>query len=206
MIQLYSFDLALMSWSVAPISVQFILEKDPVGSGGFCKAFKATTMSKDLGTAVWVVKEYLEDAAVAIARSNQTIEQHTKKVVQMHMLARNFAQRLDHDLRKEDNIDLYGETFHYNKVFLVKREDGEIVTVEEFVGSEFTKYINNNGLLCGSVTETRSKAENLAHYSYERSNKELMVLDMQCCGYSLFDPEIASKELRGDDEELLFST
>ena len=34
----------------------------------------------------------------------------------------------------------------------------------------------------------------------------LMLLDMQGCGYSLFDPEIASKELRGDDEELLFST
>ena len=59
MIQLYSFDLALMSWSVAPISVQFIIEKDPVGT------VDLTTMSKDLGTAVWVVKEYLEDAAAA---------------------------------------------------------------------------------------------------------------------------------------------
>ena len=34
-IQLYSFDLALMSWSVAPTSVQFILEKDPVGLSSF---------------------------------------------------------------------------------------------------------------------------------------------------------------------------
>ena len=57
-------------------------------------------------------------------------------------------------------------------MFLGKREDGEIVAVEEFVEGEFTKYINNNGLLCGSVTETRSKAESLAHYSYECSNKE----------------------------------
>ena len=80
MIQLYSFDLALMPWSVAPISVQFILEKDPVGTGGFRKAFRATMVSKDLDTAVWVVKEYLEDAAVAIARRNQTTEQHTKRL------------------------------------------------------------------------------------------------------------------------------
>ena len=36
-IQLYSFDLALMSWSVAPTSVQFILEKDPVGLSSFRK-------------------------------------------------------------------------------------------------------------------------------------------------------------------------
>ncbi len=85
-------------------------------------------------------------------------------------------------------------------MFLGKREDGEVVSVEEFVEGEFTKYINNNGLLYGSVTEMRNKAESLAHYSYVRLNKELTVVDIQGCGYSLFDPEIASKELKGDDE------
>lgn len=38
------------------------------------------------------------------------------------------------------------------------------------------------------------------HFSYERSYKEVMVLDIQGCGCSLFDPEIASKVIMSDDE------
>ncbi len=95
-----------MAWSIAPIYVQFVVEKDPVGTGGFRKAFKATTTSKDIGSGVWVVKEYLKEAEEVIRLTNQTTEQHKKKVVQMHMLARNFAQRLAHALRKENNSDL----------------------------------------------------------------------------------------------------
>ena len=50
------------------------------------------------------------------------------------------------------------------------------------------------------------KTESLAHFSYERSDKELMILDMQGSGNYLFDPEIASKKLLDDDNEVLFST
>lgn len=54
-------------------------------------------------------------------------------------------------------------------------------------------------------SEILKKAESLAHFSYERSEKELMILDMQDSGYHLFDPEIASKKFI-EDEEVLFST
>ena len=40
------------------------------------------------------------------------------------------------------------------------------------------------------------------HYSYERSEKQLMVLDIQGCGYTLFDPEVLSKEASSEGEYL----
>ena len=41
-------------------------------------------------------------------------------------------------------------------------------------------------------------------FSYERSQKEVMLLDIQGCGSCLFDPEIASKQL--DPKNMLFCT
>ena len=53
---------------------------------------------------------------------------------------------------------------------MAKLEDGEYVTIEEFIDGVFTKYLNNTGLVCGSrSTDECKKAECLAHYSYEKS-------------------------------------
>ena len=84
-------------------------------------------------------------------------------------------------------------------------EENEYVTMEEFIEGEFNKYVNNTGEACGSPSDIQEKAESLAHFSYEHSNEELMVVDLQGCGLNLFDPEIASKKLV-DNEEIMFST
>ena len=126
----------------------------------------------------------------------QTIEEQTKKVVQMHYLARNFAAKLKEELLASDNEILFGETMSYKKIFMGKIGE-EYVTVEEFVEGTFHKYINNNGNICESenADPLTKKAECLAHFSYERSEREVMLLDSQGCGSCLFDPEIASKVL-----------
>ena len=80
-----------------------------------------------------------------------------------------------------------------------------MVTIEEYIDGEFTKYVNNTGIPCRMDSDVRKKCESLAHFSYERSGENLMVVDMQGSGHSLFDPEIASKEIV-DGEEVLFST
>ena len=46
------------------------------------------------------------------------------------------------------------------------------------------------------------KAQCFVHYTYERSEKQLMVLDIQGCGYTLFDAEVASREASSDGEYL----
>ena len=84
-----------------------------------------------------------------------------------------------------------------------KLEDGEYVTIEEFIDGDFTKYLNNTGLVCGNrSTDECKKAECLAHYSYEKSSEKLMLLDIQGSMYTLFDPEIASATLLIDSEYL----
>ena len=50
------------------------------------------------------------------------------------------------------------------------------------------------------------KAECLAHFSYEKSDYQVMFVDVQGVGYELFDPEIASAELVDTQNEVLFTT
>ena len=75
----------------------------------------------------------------------------------------------------------------------------EWVTIEEHIDEYFTKYVNKSGIPWGVESDV------LAHFSYERSGENLMVVDMQGSIHSLFNPEISSKELV-DGEEVLFST
>ena len=78
-----------------------------------------------------MVKRYLEKASEDIIVIGQTLEEHTKKVVQMHYLARNFAAKLKEELIASDNEILFGETMSYKKIYM-GTIDGEYVTVEEF--------------------------------------------------------------------------
>ena len=59
----------------------------------------------------------------------------------------------------------------------------EYVTTEVFVEGTFRKYINNNGSFWdqGYCSKLFEKAQCLAHFTYERSGKEVMVLDFQGC-------------------------
>ena len=48
------------------------------------------------------------------------------------------------------------------------------------------------------------KAECLVHYSHIQSSKKLMLVDPQGAGYHLYDPEIATSELRAESGEAYF--
>ena len=195
-----------MSLSKMPSAIDFSIHNEPFGAGGFHEAYKATSKAKGFETNMWVIKKYLATSVSDIDATGQTVEQHTKKVVQMHYLARNFAARLRQELQSRDNLVLFAKTLTYNKKFLGKLDANEYVTVEEYVEGSFVKHINNNGHICGDTNSpVCNNAECLAHFSFERSNKEIMVVDIQGCDYLLFDPEIASRELKSN-EELLFCT
>ena len=84
----------LMVWSRKPTTVEFLIDKEPIGEGGFREAFKATSKPQGFQGRDWVLKKYLQSAENTIAETNQTVEQHTMKVVQMHTLAKNFASQL----------------------------------------------------------------------------------------------------------------
>lgn len=101
---------------------------------------------------------------------------------------------------------MFGQAFQYNRIYLGKQEDGEFVTVEELVSGQFVKYINNDGCICTNDGIPSAKAQCLSHFSYEKSNKKVMLVDIQGSGYTLYDPEIASGMLKDETDEILFTT
>lgn len=60
------------------------------------------------------------------------------------------------------------------------------------------------GLFQGEKTTFCQKAECLVHYSFEKSDRKLMLLDIQGAGDYLCDPEIASSELLSEEDEYQF--
>lgn len=138
------------------------------------------------------MKKYLPEALKVIEETGQTVVIHTKKAVEMHTLAKNFADQLALKVQKDDFIE-FGQALQYGKLYFGKELDnGEFVIVEECIDGNVIKYLNN-------------KAECLAHFSFEKSSYKLMVLDIQGTGHKLYDPEIASSELLENDE-FLFCT
>ena len=123
----------------------------------------------------------------------------------MQYLARNFASQLKETIAK-DKLDEYGDSFEYKSVYMGKTEDGELLTVEEFIPGDFAKFINNNGIVCEEDTMLCKKAQAFSHFTYEKSEGKVMVLDIQGSGYTLYDPEIASAEIHNEDGGYQFCT
>lgn len=204
LIHIFSFDLDKMSWSPVPTDVVMHIEPELLAAGGFRKAFKATVgslTSKEFSGNSWVMKKYLPAALTSLTKLGMTAEEHTMKVVQMHALAKNLCEKMNEALLKKDVLKEYGELLHFNKVYMGKLEGGESVTVEEFIGGEFVKYMNNTGIVCNSIAtdSVGEKAVSFAHYTYEKSRHKLMVVDLQGSGHFLYDPEIASRDWTDKD-------
>ena len=126
------------------------------------------------------------------------VENQARKAVQMHCLTRYLALMFE----KQCNslMEGFGQSFVYNKVFYGKY-DAHHVTIEEFIDGTFVKYINNNGVITCDEGEVRNKSEAFIHFTWERSGKNLMVVDLQGVEYCLCDPEVASMDICSKDEE-----
>ena len=128
-------------------------------------------------------------------------EVHARKSIQTQTLARNLASSLK---KQALGLKEIGETFSFTKVYFGKYND-EVVTIESHINGEFCKYINNNGnIILQDCSEIALKAETFAHYTYEKSEKKLIVLAVQGVDFTLTDPEIASAELRDPKNKILF--
>jgi len=203
-ITIYKFDFDHMQWSNVPVEAEFVVAETPFASGGFRQAFKATSITEGFKEVTWVIKNYLTSASEVIKATKETEESHTKKSVQMHYLARNLASQLKEQIEKEE-LTGFGPTFEYKKVFMGKTDSGEFVSIGKFIKGDFVKYINNNGEVCeeGTVCD---KAQAFVHFTYEKSEGKLIVLDIHGAGYTLYDPEIASLDLLNDDRTYQFCT
>ena len=196
-VQLEEFDLGEKSWR-QPFEASLSLSKKKFASGSFRDAYLATALSQ-LSPGKYVLKKFKEDQVDDIVKLFTSMETHTRKMVQMNALARNFALKLTAEAPVE-----YGPTLSYTKVYF-GRLYGVCITVEHYMEGTFQKHVNNTGVVCGDGGELNCKAEAFCHYTYIRSGKQLMVVDIQGVDHTLCDPEIATSELMDNvDNSILF--
>lgn len=215
-VDLLDFDIKEMKWSY-PQQKKMFIEEEPFSEGGFRTVYKAKAYN---GNQEFVIKRFRKETIDQIDRVNtvvlkeESVESLARKAVQMHKLASNLTELFNRHIENIGKKDEFGKSFLYNSIYLgiikgnEKGKENEVVVVEEFIPGEFTKFINNNGAIVpGTVKDfdRALKAECLCHYTYIRSEKKLILLDIQGAGFTLFDPEIATSENAvTEDGELKF--
>ena len=108
-LMLESFSIDTQNWEVYG-TFKFIIDKEKFAEGGFREAFKA---KEAVSRKYWVLKQYKEDVVKNMKDTlSVSPEQHARKQVQMHSVARNVAQRFT----KKAPLG-FGETFTYHKVY-----------------------------------------------------------------------------------------
>lgn len=199
-IKLREFDVEAL-WNPFYKTTEMTIDELPFAKGGFRSVYKAKCKDgKD-----YVVKRFLDETLDKMKQVNEVIEKNetpetlARKAIQAHMLALNFAEQLHHFVQHTCAKD-FGKTFQYQKSFLGIIENSgetECVMVEPFIPGKFEKYLNNNGVpVRGDVEDFDlvEKAMCLAHFSFEKSDGKLLLLDIQGADYALYDPEFATSE------------
>ena len=88
---------------------------------------------------------------------------------------------------------------------VISKKSSTVISIYKFDFEHMQWSNNNNGEVCekGTVCD---KAQAFVHFTHEKSEGKLIVLDIQGAGYTLYDPEIASLHLVNDDGTYQFCT
>ncbi len=119
----------------------------------------------------------------------------------MNCLAQHFAAKFEQSAA-ENKLKNFGCPFKYIDVYLCQLPSKEYATIEKFIDGTFEKHINNTGAITSTQTLISRKSSAFVHFSYEKSQRKLMVVDIQGCDHLLMDPEVATTKLQEDDEYL----
>ncbi|XP_066932022.1 myosin heavy chain kinase C-like [Clytia hemisphaerica] len=201
-IEVEEFDVSEKSWASIGC-VNFQIDEKPLGEGGFRLAYAAKSAEKVFSGKRWVIKMYNERAKEVIKNFKISNEDHARKNVQMHLLARNLCGQYRTKI-KAKFPEIEGNLY-FHKIYFGKM-DGRVCTIEPFLEGKFEKWINNNGAIKQVDPQSDnfdlcSKAEAFVHYTWEESNHNLIVTDIQGVGYYLTDPEIATESFFQDQGE-----
>ena len=194
------FNMATRQWEPG-MNITAMVDDDKFSSGGFRDAFLA--VEKGPSKKKWVVKKYNLNALRIISDTLKTsVENHTRKQVQMNSVAHVIARKFSSKVPEE-----FGRCFTYNNIYYTQL-DGRPATIEEFVEGKFVKHINNNGNCVDlgpdceiEIKTINEKAQALVHFSYIATDNKMILVDIQGSGYHLYDPEIATKDLYDEDDE-----
>ena len=87
------FDVEKCEWIKTPLTLSVEIEETKFDSGAFRDAFRAKCTDKSSSlVGEWVIKKYRDEAITTIQEQLQmTVEDHTRKQVQMHAVAQNLT-------------------------------------------------------------------------------------------------------------------
>ena len=124
------------------------------------------------------------------------------------LIAQNMAKFFNKDLFKfSDKEEL---SINFNDVFILKSNDNKFYAIEKVIEGPFTKYNNNWGYLADFSSFTHKApihfmfnevAQTFSHYSYQKSDGNILICDLQGVVQRLTDPIILSAnptKLQGD--------
>ena len=85
--EIFKFNLEDVTWPSVSEKIELVVEQKPFAAGGFREVYKAKSPTKGYSGRSWVLKKYLPKTLEFIEELKQTVEDHTKKTVQMQSLA-----------------------------------------------------------------------------------------------------------------------
>ena len=142
-----------------------MIDEERFANGGFSSDIMLSyTQNHQLVCKKWVVKNYQDGATKSITDElNISVEDHTRKQVQIHAVARSMAKHFSKKIPVQ-----FGDNCLYKKTLNSTLKDLP-VTVEEFVPEQFIKYINTNSKVNLNPSndmeeELFAKAEFFAHF------------------------------------------
>lgn len=185
-----------MNWGPKCAEFPIKIRNEPFGAGSLRYAYILEMDGK-----IYVAKEskYQE-------KYKDRIEYH-KENVEQQLIARDWAARFNKSLKMAGH---FVNKINFKRAYIVRLRDENskggfrYVQVERLIEGKFEKFNNNGGQIPTSAytSEEGKFANAFAHYTYEQSKQDLMILDIQGVGTKWTDPQVISKEKKYGNADL----
>jgi myosin heavy subunit len=136
-------------------TIQIKIAPNPFAKGGVRYAYFAV----DSKGTKWVYKEL---------QSEDFTQKTNQREIETQIVSSYFAQKF--------NEKKLGKTLHFTNVFLCKRDD-KFASLESFLEGDYIKFQSNRGYV--NKKEYHSTVNTFSHFSYQESEKNILVVDLQ---------------------------
>ncbi|KYQ91700.1 myosin heavy chain kinase [Tieghemostelium lacteum] len=158
-------------WTCTAILVK--MEPVPFAEGAFRKAFHLQDLSKFGASRRYVAK---------IAKKPTSRDSYFEDV-KMQMIAKKWADNYN-SLKPPKKIEFLQSCV----LEFIDRTGNDIICgAEPYVEGQYRKYNNNSGFVSN---DERNTPQSFSHFTYEHSNHQLLIIDIQGVGDHYTDPQI----------------
>jgi len=187
----HEFDYETRKWSHTPITVQ--IDVAPFARGALrmvyhmveCSKAKASTKTRDEATGQQI--SYVAKLAIDPMEEDDVY----LRDVEMQAHCQHYAEKF--------NMYNPSKNVGFVKAWvmeLIERDGTPLCGVERFIEGEYHKHSNNFGW-CDEEVKDRNTPQAFSHFTYEASQHEMVVVDIQGVGDLYTDPQIHTKS--GED-------